>query len=36
VETHKDNLPRIIWGECRDCLKFPDCDEIPMMLNLEP
>jgi amino-acid N-acetyltransferase len=34
VEVDKDDLPRIIWGECRDCLKFPDCDEVPMLLNL--
>jgi amino-acid N-acetyltransferase len=36
AEVHKDDLPRIIWGECRDCLKYPDCDEIPMLLDLEP
>lgn len=34
-EVDKDDLPRIIWGECRECLKFPDCDEIPMLLELE-
>jgi amino-acid N-acetyltransferase len=34
-EVDKDDLPRIIWGECRDCLKYPDCDEIPMLLELE-
>jgi amino-acid N-acetyltransferase len=31
-----DDLPKIIWSECKDCLKFPDkCNEIPMILNLE-
>jgi amino-acid N-acetyltransferase len=35
-EIDKDALPRIIWAECRDCLKFPDCDEIPMLLDLGP
>jgi amino-acid N-acetyltransferase len=34
VEVDKDDLPRIIWGECRDCLKYPDCDEMPMLLDL--
>jgi amino-acid N-acetyltransferase len=33
-QVDKDDLPRIIWGECKDCLKFPDCDEIPMLLDL--
>lgn len=30
----KEKLPPIVWAECVDCLKFPDCDEIPMLLNL--
>jgi amino-acid N-acetyltransferase len=30
-----DDLPKIIWSECKDCVKFPDkCDEVPMLLNL--
>jgi amino-acid N-acetyltransferase len=33
-EVDKDDLPRIIWRDCGDCLKFPDCDEIPMLLEL--
>ncbi len=32
----RDDLPPIIWAECVQCLKFPDCDEIPMLLDLEP
>jgi amino-acid N-acetyltransferase len=32
----RDELPPIIWAECVQCLKFPDCDEIPMLLELEP
>ena len=35
-EVVKDDLPRIIWAECRDCLKFPECDEIPLLLELGP
>lgn len=31
----KDDLPNIIWSECKDCAKYPDkCNEIPMVLNL--
>lgn len=33
-EVSKDDLPRIIWRECVDCLKYPDCDEIPLLLEL--
>jgi len=30
-----DDLPKIIWSECKDCVKFPDkCDEVPMLLDL--
>ena len=35
-QVPNDDLPKIIWSECKDCLKFPDkCNEIPMILNLE-
>jgi len=34
-EVSKDDLPKIIWRECGDCLKYPDCNEIPMLLDLE-
>lgn len=30
----RENLPPIVWADCVECLKFPDCDEIPMMLDL--
>jgi amino-acid N-acetyltransferase len=33
-EISKDELPKIIWRECGDCLKYPDCNEIPMLLEL--
>jgi amino-acid N-acetyltransferase len=32
----KEALPPIVWADCVDCVKFPDCDEIPVMLELEP
>ncbi len=31
----KENLPPIVWADCVDCVKFPDCDELPVMLDLE-
>jgi amino-acid N-acetyltransferase len=30
----KEQLPPIVWADCVDCVKFPDCDEIPLMLDL--
>lgn len=30
----KSRLPHKIWSECVRCVKFPDCDEIPMMLKI--
>ncbi|MCL4503322.1 MAG: N-acetyltransferase [Deltaproteobacteria bacterium] len=34
VVSREDLLP-IVWADCVNCVKFPDCDEIPMVLNLE-
>ena len=33
-EITKNNLPQKVWGECYRCPKFPDCDEIAMILHL--
>ena len=30
----KSELPRKVWGECYTCPKFPDCDEVPLILHL--
>ena len=30
----KDTLPRKIWVDCIDCLKFPHCDETAVVLHL--
>jgi amino-acid N-acetyltransferase len=30
----KSKLPRKVWGECYRCPKFPDCDEVPLILHL--
>ena len=32
----KEVLPQKIWGDCLKCVKFPNCDEIAMMLVLSP
>ncbi len=30
----KGKLPHKVWGECLNCVKFPDCDEIAMIKEL--
>ncbi len=30
----KSELPQKVWGDCIKCVKFPDCDEIAMILDL--
>lgn len=29
-------LPHKVWNECVKCPKFPDCDEVPMLLEPKP
>jgi amino-acid N-acetyltransferase len=36
VEVDKQTLPQKIWADCLKCVKFPDCDETAMMLELAP
>ena len=31
VEVDKTDMPHKVWGECMDCPKFPNCDEIAMI-----
>ena len=33
-EIEKSTLPHKIWADCIRCSKFPDCDEIAMMIDL--
>ncbi|MGB9873797.1 MAG: N-acetyltransferase [Hydrogenobacter sp.] len=33
-EVKKETLPHKVWGECINCVKFPQCDEIAMMVEL--
>ena len=30
----KSELPHKVWGDCMKCVKFPDCDEIAMLVDL--
>ncbi|MDR4509421.1 MAG: N-acetyltransferase [Candidatus Brocadiaceae bacterium] len=32
--VEKDVLPHKIWSECVKCHKFPDCGEIPLILEI--
>lgn len=32
--TDKSTLPHKIWADCIRCVKFPDCDETAMILDL--
>jgi len=34
-QIDKMELPRKIWTECYRCPKFPNCDEIALICNLE-
>lgn len=33
VQVDKAELPQKVWGECMDCPKFPNCDEVAMVLE---
>jgi len=33
--VEKDDLPRKIWVECADCVKFAECDEVAMDIKVE-
>ena len=35
VDIDKRELPHKIWSDCIICVKFPDCDEIAMMKEME-
>jgi len=35
-EIDKRELPHKVWGECVNCVKFPDCDEEAVLVELTP
>jgi amino-acid N-acetyltransferase len=32
--TDKSKLPQKVWSDCIKCVKFPECDETAMILDL--
>ena len=34
VEIDKSQLPQKVWGDCINCVKFPDCDEFALAINI--
>lgn len=33
-DIDKSELPQKVWGDCINCVKFPDCDEFALAINL--
>lgn len=33
-DIEKSELPQKVWGDCINCVKFPDCDELALAINL--
>ena len=33
-EVGKEVLPQKVWADCIHCVKFPECDEIAMLMEL--
>lgn len=33
-EVSKDSLPQKVWSDCLNCPRFPDCDEVAMLMEL--
>ncbi len=34
VEVNKEKLPQKVWADCIRCPKFPECDEIAMLMEM--
>ncbi len=34
-QVEKSELPHKVWGECYNCPKFPDCDEVALIRHLK-
>ena len=34
-QVDKMELPKKVWSECFRCPKFPDCDEVALVYNIE-
>ena len=33
--VEKEKMPTKVWKECINCVKFPNCDEVPLMRSVE-
>ncbi len=33
-DIDKSELPQKVWGDCINCVKFPDCDEFALAIDL--
>jgi amino-acid N-acetyltransferase len=33
-EVDKNTLPQKIWADCINCVSFPDCDEVALLLEM--
>ena len=33
-DIEKSELPQKVWGVCINCVKFPDCDEFAVAINM--
>jgi amino-acid N-acetyltransferase len=33
-QVPRESLPHKVWSDCLNCTKFPDCDELPMAIDL--
>lgn len=36
VEVDKSELPHKVWADCINCPQFPDCEEVPLVYELDP
>ena len=36
TEVDKKELPHKIWTDCLNCVKFPNCDESSLIINITP
>ena len=34
IQVEKMELPRKVWAECYSCPKFPDCDEVSLIYEI--
>lgn len=35
VTVDKSELPHKVWSDCVKCVKFPDCDEVAMIVHMK-